>query len=96
MKDAKKVTKKERPITPLRAIRLHCRQCGTGTPKEVRLCPIKDCNLYAYRRGTNPARAKIGPGMVIKTNPEHRKGDPARKSAAKYACRGIWLKTRHI
>ena len=46
-------------LTPVRAIRLKCLECG-GRPKEIRLCQAKDCPLYAYRLGKNPMRAGIG------------------------------------
>ena len=48
------------PMTSLKAIRLKCLECSAGSAKEVRLCPIKDCNLYQYRLGHNPKRAGLG------------------------------------
>jgi hypothetical protein len=50
---------KNKLSTPLRAIRKYCLFCGVGSPKEVRECLIKDCALYPYRMGTNPARKGI-------------------------------------
>ena len=50
---------KDKFLTPVRAIRLKCLECG-GRPKEVRLCQAGDCPLYAYRLGRNPMRAGIG------------------------------------
>jgi len=50
---------KDKPLTPVRAIRLKCLECGSR-PKEVRLCEAKDCYLYAYRFGRNPRRKGIG------------------------------------
>jgi hypothetical protein len=47
-------------LTPLRAIRIYCRQCSGESPKEIKLCPIPDCPLYPYREGRNPKRQGIG------------------------------------
>jgi len=47
-------------LTPLQAIRKNCLDCMCGSAKEVRLCPIKDCPLYSFRFGRNPARRGIG------------------------------------
>ncbi len=44
-------------LTPMRAIRLKCLDCSAGSAKEIRLCPIPDCELYIYRMGKNPAYA---------------------------------------
>ena len=41
-------------MTPMKAIRAKCLQCSNDSPKEVKLCPIKDCPLYAFRFGKNP------------------------------------------
>ena len=38
----------------MKAIRNHCLDCCCGQPKEVRLCPDKNCNLYPYRMGKDP------------------------------------------
>lgn len=46
-------------MTPLKAIREKCLDCMCGSSYEVRLCPIKDCTLYPFRFGHNPARARI-------------------------------------
>jgi len=42
-------------LTPLRAIRLYCRECSSGT-KGVRLCPITDCELFSFRMGRRPQK----------------------------------------
>lgn len=47
-------------MTPLKAIRLKCMECSCGQTAEVRYCPIKDCPLWVYRDGHNPARKGIG------------------------------------
>ena len=43
---------------PVKAIRQYCIQCVANQPNEVKLCPITDCPLYAFRFGKNPYRAK--------------------------------------
>ena len=40
-------------MTPVQSIRKYCLDCCCGSPKEVRLCPCKDCFLYTFRLGTN-------------------------------------------
>jgi hypothetical protein len=57
---------KYKPLTPVRAIRLKCLECG-GRPKEVKLCEAKDCCLYAYRLGKNPRRKGIGGRKAFST-----------------------------
>lgn len=41
-------------LTPIKAIRAYCLGCMCGSANEVRLCPIKKCELYPYRFGHNP------------------------------------------
>ena len=43
-------------MTPLKAIRAKCLDCCCGQSIEVKLCPIDDCPLYAYRFGRGPKR----------------------------------------
>lgn len=47
-------------LTPLRAMRAKCLDCCCGSAKEVRLCPMPECPLYAYRLGKDPARSGKG------------------------------------
>jgi len=48
-------------LTPLKAIRKKClKWCSNNSYKEVECCPIKDCPLYPYRFGKNPARKGLG------------------------------------
>jgi hypothetical protein len=53
--------------TPLKAIRLKCKDCCCGSPQEVKLCPVKDCSLYPYRLGKHPnrtgAKGRVNPGL---------------------------------
>lgn len=44
--------------TPLKSIREKCLDCSGGSPKEVRLCPVKDCPIYQYRHGLRPETAR--------------------------------------
>ena len=50
----------ENVLTPIRAIRKKCLECGGGSYKEVRLCPVTECPLHFYRMGKNPLRATKG------------------------------------
>lgn len=43
---------------PIKAIRAKCIDCCCGSPSEVKLCTAHDCNLYPFRLGKNPYRAK--------------------------------------
>lgn len=38
-------------LKPLKAIRHKCLDCCNETPREVRLCPVKECALWPYRFG---------------------------------------------
>lgn len=46
-------------LTPIRAIRAKCLDCSGGQPKEVRLCPIKNCALWPYRMGKRPRKSEL-------------------------------------
>ncbi len=56
-------------MTPLQAIRQKCLDCTCNQPKEIRLCPIKDCVLYDFRLGKNPNRTKVGNKNNLKKKP---------------------------
>ena len=43
---------------PLKAIRKNCLECSSS-PKEVRLCPVIKCPLYAYRMGIRPSQETL-------------------------------------
>lgn len=43
-------------LSPVKAIRKNCLECGSGSVKEVALCVSTDCPLYPFRFGTNPNR----------------------------------------
>ena len=43
-------------LTPLKSIRAKCLDCSCFQPKEVTLCPMTDCSLYAFRNGRNVKR----------------------------------------
>lgn len=40
--------------SPVKAIRARCLDCCAGSANEVKLCPVTDCPLYAFRFGKNP------------------------------------------
>jgi hypothetical protein len=44
--------------TPLKAVRLHCLSCCSGSANEVRLCPAKSCPLWPFRHGHRPNAAE--------------------------------------
>ena len=46
----------QKTLTPVKAIRAKCIECSGGNRSEADRCQIKDCPLYAYRRGKNPNR----------------------------------------
>ena len=61
--------------TPIKAIRKMCLQCTCNQPKEVRLCPVIDCDLYPYRMGTRPSKETIDTMEVFyEENPEYTMG----------------------
>lgn len=43
---------------PVKAIRKFCLDCCGGSIIDVKLCNTTNCNLYAFRFGKNPYRAK--------------------------------------
>lgn len=45
-----------KPISPMKAIRLKCLDCCCNSPYEVKLCPSVDCPIYPFRLGKNPYR----------------------------------------
>ena len=45
-----------RKITPLKAIRLKCLDCTCNQAKEVTLCTVTNCPLYAFRTGHRPQK----------------------------------------
>jgi hypothetical protein len=53
----------KRELTPLKAIRINCLECQSGSRKAVRTCNTVDCPLFIYRFGHNPARRGIGGGL---------------------------------
>ena len=43
---------------PVKAIRKFCLECCGGSSNEVKFCSSINCNLYPFRFGKNPYRAK--------------------------------------
>ena len=41
-------------LTPIKAIRKHCKDCSGNSTKEVANCLISNCSLYPYRMGMRP------------------------------------------
>jgi hypothetical protein len=47
-----------KPKPKLRILRAKCLDCCVGSAPEVRRCVSTDCDLWPYRMGTDPFRAK--------------------------------------
>lgn len=60
---AKPDFRKDKPLTPVRAMRAKCLDCAGGMRSEVEACLIHSCYLYPYRMGKNPARKGISGGL---------------------------------
>lgn len=41
-------------MSPLKALRLHCIDCCSGSMHEVKICAFKTCPAWPFRLGTNP------------------------------------------
>ena len=42
-------------MTPMKAIRAKCIDCSGGSVYEPKYCTVKQCPLWPYRDGHNPA-----------------------------------------
>lgn len=47
-----------RELTPMKAIRAHCRDCSGDSNAEIRECGIRTCPLWPFRLGKNPGVAR--------------------------------------
>jgi hypothetical protein len=47
-----------RTRTPMKAMRAKCLDCSCYQPKEVRLCTVKTCPLWPFRRGSDPGKRR--------------------------------------
>lgn len=56
-----------KPITPIKAIRLHCIDCQGGNFKLPRFCDQPDCLFYPWRMGKNPKRQNMGGNPKLKS-----------------------------
>ena len=61
----------DKPVkgSPMKLIKLKCLDCGNGTAQAVRNCEFKDCPIYPYRNGKNPARKAVWANMPKDNNP---------------------------
>jgi hypothetical protein len=48
-------------MSALSSIRKKCSWCSNSQPKEIQLCPAKDCPLWLYRLGMMPKIVKPSP-----------------------------------
>ena len=46
--------RKRKPRTPLTAIKAYCLECSGHSQENVDKCNLKDCELYAFRKGADP------------------------------------------
>ena len=46
-------------LTPVKSIRAKCLDCSSGSMKEVRLCPVRNCALWPYRMGRRPRKEEL-------------------------------------
>ena len=61
--------------TPVKSHRKKCLDCTCNQPKEVRLCPVIECDLYPYRMGTRPSKATLDTIKAFyEENPEYSGG----------------------
>jgi len=61
--------------TPVKSHRKKCLDCTCNQPKEVRLCPVIECDLYPYRMGTRPSKATLDTIKAFyEENPEYSVG----------------------
>lgn len=44
----------ERKLTPVKAIRMKCRDCCCDSAAEIRACELRHCALWPYRLGKRP------------------------------------------
>lgn len=49
---------KQRPATPLKAIKMFCVECFGGNAREVSRCTSPNCPLYEFRQGKNPRQKR--------------------------------------
>jgi hypothetical protein len=54
-------------LTPMQAILAKCKDCSGYQLSERINCTVKECSLYPYRLGKNPAREGIGGNPNIGT-----------------------------
>ena len=47
-------------LTPIKAIRIACKQCSNWNNADVKRCPIKTCGIYPFRMGKNPGQKGKG------------------------------------
>ena len=57
---SRRVRRAAKDLTPMRAIRAYCLDCGNGSAKEVALCVIPACPLFPYRMGRRPTYIDFG------------------------------------
>ena len=66
--------------TPIKAIRAKCLDCCCGSATEVKLCPLKTCSLYPYRKEMTPEQKEAAAARLAKAR--------AKKEAATASMQG--------
>lgn len=67
--------------SPSKAIRMKCLECANNSRKDVSVCSITTCPLFAFRFGKNPysKRGKNIPKEVIEARREQMKKNRVKK-----------------
>ena len=63
-------------LTPMKAIRARCIDCA-GSAREVTLCPVTGCPLYAFRSGHRPKEKPMYETGRESCMPKHQIGNKA-------------------
>jgi hypothetical protein len=58
-KTASQLKKRLNIPSPLKVIRDHCKDCGGGSPSEVKNCVMERCPLFPFRFGRSPKEADL-------------------------------------
>lgn len=53
-------------MTPQKAIRLYCLECGGGQYAEVRFCTLTNCPLYPWRMGRKKTAKTEGERIEVR------------------------------
>ena len=57
---------KHEPMSPRKAIRLHCLECCSGSASEVKKCTREQCFHFEFRFGTKTPAQSTSPAKAIR------------------------------